>query len=88
MKTIDQWPHGRKQLREQEDVTDAQTLKLISGIALAAKTSGALDAGADEVVKMLRQIITHPSDLMRELRRMGTQSGRAKSTLQKVRKDL
>lgn len=81
----EQWPHGRRFVTEQEDET---MTKFLNGVALSAKTSGLLDQGPAEVVKTLKNIIMHPADLLRELRRMSASAGRAKASVQQIRKEL
>jgi hypothetical protein len=88
------WPHGRRVIREQEAgetevAADEKMAAFLSGIAVSAKTTGLLDQeGPEGVVKLLKKAASHPADLMRELRKMGAQAGRAKQAVQQIRKGL
>jgi hypothetical protein len=82
------WPHGTKAVYV-EEVSDAIVQKFIRNVALAAKTSGLLDvAEPKEIVRLIKTMMASPTDLMRELKKMGQSAGRATATFRQVRKDL
>ena len=82
------WPHGTKAAYV-EDVSDAIMQKFIRNVALAAKTSGLLDvAEPKEIVRLIKTMMASPSDLLRELKKMGQSGSRATATFRQVRKDL
>jgi len=81
---------SRKRVLKEDAVDGVMLQKFISGVALAAKTSGMLDAvdSPKEILRALKVLITQPADLMREIRKMGASGSRATQAFRQVRKDL
>lgn len=85
------WPHGTRVVTKEvtEEISSEMIQKFVRGVALAAKTSGMLEvASPKEIIRALKTIAAQPSDLVRELRKMGKSGSRATQTFRQIRKDL